>query len=296
MQLSYSQPTSGHSNTLIHSSLPSLWPMDRVQKAIDGQSCNALLLKVNQIGSVTEAIEVSPTAASCSSHATTTDFTMLMQRAIPLPTDGMRLHSGGNTKALFGFHCCYLQAVAMAQGAGWGVMTSHRSGETEDTFIADLAVGLCTGQIKVGSALAFPSVVCARNSVLTPVCILVGPLAAYVCPYQLFVDIAWVLAGVVPIHIQSWVVGRAVVPRLVHPAGPSGWQSTTSCCVSRRSLATRLCLQAPASGSPRRRSSQIRQRVFRLPVRIFAISSTHCQLQGGGTRDTWRCEGTIRSA
>ena len=39
----------------------------------------------------------------------------------------------------------------MAQGAGWGVMTSHRSGETEDSFIADLAVGLCTGQIKTGA-------------------------------------------------------------------------------------------------------------------------------------------------
>ena len=61
--------------------------------------CNALLLKVNQIGTVTESIE----------------------------------------------------AVLMAQGAGWGVMTSHRSGETEDTFIADLAVGLGTKQIKTGA-------------------------------------------------------------------------------------------------------------------------------------------------
>jgi hypothetical protein len=34
-------------------------------------------------------------------------------------------------------------AVTMAKRAGWGVMTSHRSGETEDTYIADLAVGLC---------------------------------------------------------------------------------------------------------------------------------------------------------
>merc|ERR1719293_19653 len=71
----------------------------RVQKAIDDKACNALLLKVNQIGSVTESIE----------------------------------------------------AVNMAKAAGWGVMTSHRSGETEDTFIADLAVGLKTGQIKTGA-------------------------------------------------------------------------------------------------------------------------------------------------
>ena len=71
----------------------------RVQKAIDEKACNALLLKVNQIGSISESIE----------------------------------------------------AVNMAKKAGWGVMTSHRSGETEDSFIADLAVGLATGQIKTGA-------------------------------------------------------------------------------------------------------------------------------------------------
>lgn len=37
------------------------------------------------------------------------------------------------------------------QEAGWGVMASHRSGETEDCFLADLAVGLATGQIKTGA-------------------------------------------------------------------------------------------------------------------------------------------------
>ncbi|CAA7399840.1 unnamed protein product [Spirodela intermedia] len=71
----------------------------RVAKAINEKSCNALLLKVNQIGSVTESIE----------------------------------------------------AVRMSKKAGWGVMASHRSGETEDTFIADLSVGLATGQIKTGA-------------------------------------------------------------------------------------------------------------------------------------------------
>jgi len=71
----------------------------RVQKAIDEKTCNALLLKVNQIGSVSESI----------------------------------------------------QACVMSQNAGWGVMMSHRSGETEDHFIADLAVGLATGQIKTGA-------------------------------------------------------------------------------------------------------------------------------------------------
>ena len=71
----------------------------RVQKAIDEKACNALLLKVNQIGTVSESIK----------------------------------------------------AVNMSKAAGWGVMTSHRSGETEDSFIADLAVGLKTGQIKTGA-------------------------------------------------------------------------------------------------------------------------------------------------
>ena len=39
----------------------------------------------------------------------------------------------------------------LARPNGWGVVVSHRSGETEDTFIADLVVGLCTGQIKTGA-------------------------------------------------------------------------------------------------------------------------------------------------
>ncbi|KAL5966296.1 Enolase [Taenia solium] len=71
----------------------------RVQKAVETKACNGLLLKVNQIGTVTEAIK----------------------------------------------------ACNMAKQAGWGVMVSHRSGETEDCTIADLVVGLKTGQIKTGA-------------------------------------------------------------------------------------------------------------------------------------------------
>uniref|UniRef100_A0A8C7JIK5 Beta-enolase n=1 Tax=Oncorhynchus kisutch TaxID=8019 RepID=A0A8C7JIK5_ONCKI len=71
----------------------------RIQQAVEKKACNCLLLKVNQIGSVTESIK----------------------------------------------------ACKLAQSNGWGVMVSHRSGETEDTFIADLVVGLCTGQIKTGA-------------------------------------------------------------------------------------------------------------------------------------------------
>lgn len=44
-----------------------------------------------------------------------------------------------------------IKAVKMSKQLGWGVMTSHRSGETEDNYIADIAVGLCTGQIKTGA-------------------------------------------------------------------------------------------------------------------------------------------------
>ncbi|KAI9006378.1 enolase [Hyaloraphidium curvatum] len=72
---------------------------ERIKKALAEKQCNALLLKVNQIGSLSESIE----------------------------------------------------AVTMCQKAGWGVMASHRSGETEDTFIADLCVGLNTLQIKTGA-------------------------------------------------------------------------------------------------------------------------------------------------
>jgi len=71
----------------------------RIQHSLDVKACNALLLKVNQIGSVTESID----------------------------------------------------ACKLAQANGWGVMVSHRSGETEDTFIADLVVGLRTGEIKTGA-------------------------------------------------------------------------------------------------------------------------------------------------
>jgi enolase len=73
--------------------------IEKIERAIDEKACTCLLLKVNQIGSISESIA----------------------------------------------------AVTKAKKAGWGVMTSHRSGETEDTYIADLAVGLCTGQIKTGA-------------------------------------------------------------------------------------------------------------------------------------------------
>ncbi len=71
----------------------------RIKTAIDKKACNSLLLKVNQIGSVTESIN----------------------------------------------------AAKLSQDNGWTVMVSHRSGETEDPFIADLVVGLKTGQIKTGA-------------------------------------------------------------------------------------------------------------------------------------------------
>ena len=73
--------------------------VQRIARAIEEGACNALLCKVNQIGTLTEAIE----------------------------------------------------AVRLAHWAGWGAVISHRSGETEDAFIADLSVALGTGQIKAGA-------------------------------------------------------------------------------------------------------------------------------------------------
>jgi len=72
----------------------------RLRRGIDEHVANAILIKLNQIGTVTETIE----------------------------------------------------AMEMARKAGYACIISHRSGETEDTFIADLAVATSAGQIKTGSA------------------------------------------------------------------------------------------------------------------------------------------------
>ena len=72
----------------------------RLQRGIDEGIANSILIKVNQIGTLTETI----------------------------------------------------QAIQLAHRNGFSSISSHRSGETEDCTIADLAVGLCTGQIKTGSA------------------------------------------------------------------------------------------------------------------------------------------------
>ncbi|HNT61105.1 MAG TPA: enolase C-terminal domain-like protein, partial [Candidatus Bilamarchaeaceae archaeon] len=71
----------------------------RMKTAIRNKCCNSLLLKINQIGTVTEAIA----------------------------------------------------AAKLAKKAGWKVVVSHRSGETEDDFIADFTVGIDAGQIKTGA-------------------------------------------------------------------------------------------------------------------------------------------------
>ena len=71
-----------------------------IARGIKEKSTNAVLIKLNQIGSVTETIE----------------------------------------------------AIQMCQKAGWGYVVSHRSGETEDAFLADFAVAMGGGQIKTGSA------------------------------------------------------------------------------------------------------------------------------------------------
>lgn len=72
---------------------------DRLQKGIDKGAANAILIKLNQIGTLTETLET----------------------------------------------------LELASGSGYGAMMSHRSGETEDSFIADLAVACGCGQIKTGA-------------------------------------------------------------------------------------------------------------------------------------------------
>ena len=64
----------------------------------------------------------------------------------------MKMHVINHLQKLFLFEISLVMfRCKLAQSSGWGVMVSHRSGETEDTFIADLVVGLCTGQIKTGA-------------------------------------------------------------------------------------------------------------------------------------------------
>jgi len=87
--------------------------VERIHKAIDQDAANAVLIKLNQIGTVTETVD----------------------------------------------------AIQLAEQSGWHAIASHRSGETEDTFIAHLAVGLKTGQIKTGS-LSRTDRVCKYNELL----------------------------------------------------------------------------------------------------------------------------------
>jgi enolase len=72
---------------------------ERIARAIELDAANSVLIKLNQIGTLTETIE----------------------------------------------------AIELARGAGWSAVVSHRSGETEDTTIADLVVAMGTGQIKTGA-------------------------------------------------------------------------------------------------------------------------------------------------
>ncbi|MDY7036012.1 MAG: phosphopyruvate hydratase [Thermodesulfobacteriota bacterium] len=85
----------------------------RIARGIKEKSANAVLIKLNQIGTLTETLE----------------------------------------------------AIEMAHRAGWKAIISHRSGETEDTFIADLAVAAGTGQIKTGS-LCRSERICKYNRLL----------------------------------------------------------------------------------------------------------------------------------
>ena len=98
----------------------------KIERAAREKACNGLLLKVNQIGS--------PRVSGPSG-------TKLRP---PLSLSSLKVNQIGSVSES-------IAAVKLAKQSGWGVMTSHRSGETEDDYIADLAVGLCTGEIKTGA-------------------------------------------------------------------------------------------------------------------------------------------------
>lgn len=88
----------GHKVQIVGDDLYTTNP-ERIRRGIDSKASNALLVKLNQIGTLTETLE----------------------------------------------------AISMVQEVGWGTVISHRSGETEDTTIADLAVATDAGQIKAGA-------------------------------------------------------------------------------------------------------------------------------------------------
>ena len=97
----------------------------RVEKAIEQQACNAVLVKLNQIGTLTET----------------------------------------------------LATIDLATRHGWGAVISHRSGETEDTTIADLAVATGCGMIKTGAPARTDRV--AKYNQLLRIEDQLGPGAAY---------------------------------------------------------------------------------------------------------------------
>jgi enolase len=72
-------------------------------------------------------------------------------------------------------------AIKLTQEQGWKAVVSHRSGETEDTFIAHLAVGLQTGQIKTGS-VSRTDRICKYNELLR-IEEELGPRAIYQSPF-----------------------------------------------------------------------------------------------------------------
>lgn len=102
----------------------------RVKQGIEKKVANSVLIKLNQIGSVSETVAT----------------------------------------------------IQMCQAAGWTAVTSHRSGETEDAFIADLAVGLRTGQIKTGSLSRTDRV--AKYNQLLRIEEELGSKAKYVSPFK----------------------------------------------------------------------------------------------------------------
>lgn len=94
----------------------------RIKTAIEKKACNALLLKVSRSRRMTR----------CADSVRST-------KSVPSPSLSRRASEIIEQGRFLPF------SVQLSQSNGWGIMTSHRSGETESTYIADLAVGLKTG-------------------------------------------------------------------------------------------------------------------------------------------------------
>ena len=160
---------------------------ERLRRGIDAGVANSILIKVNQIGTLTETLE----------------------------------------------------AISMAREAGYTAVMSHRSGETEDTTIADLAVATGVGQIKTGRALAL------------------GP-GRQVQPAPAHRGGARRCGGLPAGSTRCGVASAEPLAGRIHPAGRTPGRGVEGPCMSARAHAAPRYRARPAARTARRNPSRIR--------------------------------------